>query len=127
MLLWIPKAPKSCDDDEKAAKLQRQARARAQKAINFLGLLCVLFFLAITQLDDRAARTPDSGLRSRTSDAARIELLENVERDEFLGKKSPSLPDDSIYNLEYPDSLGETISLKRFAGQITLVVNTASK
>lgn len=98
-----------------------------KKTINFLGLLCVLFFLAITQLDDRAARTPDSGLRSRTSDAARIELLENVERDEFLGKKSPSLPDDSIYNLEYPDSLGETISLKRFAGQITLVVNTASK
>jgi hypothetical protein len=135
MLLWIPTAQHGSDDDEKGAKLQRQARRRAQMTVNFLGLLCGIFFIAISQLDSDGPPHPrdakkvrsqrKSGKISRQKKTKSLSIPKTVD---FLGADAqPPLPENSIYNLEYPNTLGDIISLKRFAGQVTLVVNTACK
>jgi hypothetical protein len=102
MLLWIPQDIKhnNGDDDEKSAKVQRQARLRAFKTT----LACFgssIMVLVVMLLQLRSYSSSELNLRRRR------------------------LPNNSIYSLSVLDSQNHLTSLNRFVGMVTLVVNTA--
>ena len=105
MLLWLPPSPKSgFDEDEKAAKLHRRARARFMNMLLLTGFLLLIFSVGIVKMH----HSP------KTRGA--IRLLEKA-----------ALPIDSIYRLSVEDQNGEIVSLEKYSGKVTLVVNTACK
>jgi glutathione peroxidase len=107
MLLWTPVGRSDPDDDEKGGKLQKQANVRVQNSIICLAVMTVVFLVSMVHLQHSSK---DSGstnmLRSMT------EVV---------------LPPNSIYRLSVKDVFDEMVSLKKYAGKVTLVVNTACK
>ena len=130
MLLWLPKSSTNGDDDEKAAKLKRQARLEAQRRINILGVVCIVIFIAIARIDQRDYKSPkvrsrESRSRSVSRSTKKSASRRSADTDDFFAGAMPPLPSNSVYNLEYPDILGKSMKLSRFAGKVTLFVNTA--
>lgn len=129
MLLWlqVPKSGPLPDEDEKAAKLQRQARVNAQRNINILGLVCICLFTWIAFIEQRHYKSPK--LRARISKSSSVKKSPRKKRstdiDDFFASAMPPLPRNSIYNLKFPDITGKLIDFGAFAGKVTLVVNTA--
>lgn len=111
MLLWLPStaSPRSggsFDEDEKAAKLHRRARARFMNMLLLSGFLLTVASVGIVKLN----HSP------KTRGAIRL-----VER------AFQQLPQNSIYRLSVEDPNGAMVSLEEFTGKVTLVVNTACK
>lgn len=117
MLLWLPpRAPRGVDEDEKAAKLIRRARARYLNMLLAAGL--VLTFLSVMIVKMHHSPKMRGALRQQEQAAAsRHVLLKDV----------AMLPKDSIYRLNVENEQGELTSLMEYTGMVTLVVNTACK
>jgi glutathione peroxidase len=125
MLLWIS-SEAVVDDDEKGGKLlRRRARDRViHTALTFLGCLCILFLMSLHS----SKRDPaDTNAKVRSWEIRQI--VQRQERPDHFQDNSPPplLPANSIYRLSIEDPFGEMVSLQRFAGRVTLVVNTACK
>jgi hypothetical protein len=108
MLLWTPPVGRpDPDDDEKGGKLQKQAHVRVQNAIICLAVMTVVFLISMVHLQHSSKESSSTNmLRSMT------EVV---------------LPQNSIYRLSVLDIFDEMVSLKEYAGKVTLVVNTACK
>jgi hypothetical protein len=107
MLLWTPVGRSDPDDDEKGGKLQMQANVRVQNSIICLAVMTVVFLISMVHLQHNSKASGSTNmLRSMT------EVV---------------LPPNSIYRLSVKDVFDEMVSLKQYAGKVTLVVNTACK
>ena len=119
MLMWSPPNNlANSDDGEKGAKLQRETASRNKKVVFSLLLSAIAILITITAsstIDDlpKLRYRQNAGFHEPGLEARRIE--------------ADSLPPDSIYNLEIEDQQGKLVSLRQYAGNITLVVNTACK
>jgi hypothetical protein len=110
MLLWTPAAagPSDPDDDEKGGKLQKQANVRVQNSIICLAVMTVVFLVSMVHLQHSSRETHNDS-------ATVVRSMKAV------------LPPNSIYRLSVMNVFDEMVSLKEFAGKVTLVVNTACK
>jgi glutathione peroxidase len=108
MLLWTPVGRSDPDDDEKGGKLQKQANVRVQNSIICLAVMTVVFLISMVHLQ-HSSRDPGPANMVRSMTA------------------TPVLPPNSIYRISVMDVYDEMVSLKEFAGKVTLVVNTACK
>jgi glutathione peroxidase len=106
MLMWAPVGPSDPDDDEKGGKLQKQANIRVQNSIICLAVMTVVFLVSMVHLQ-HSSKVPGSA--------------------NFLRSMTAVLPPNSIYRLSVKDVFDEMVSLKEYAGKVTLVVNTACK
>jgi len=107
MLLWMPPNPADgSDDDEKAVKLKRKKARRPRMSVpNVFLSLVVLAVVALVTMAHMRHISKSSGGASLSSQSR--------------------LPSNSIYRLAVPNIVGEMTSLHQYAGQVTLVVNTA--
>lgn len=112
MLLWIPPEKSLEDHDEKAAKLLRQTRARARKTLVAMSFCCMLLILMLSCIELPATKSA---------------LLRAAKEAELGEDPRFPLPPDSIYRLSVENQQGELVSLRRFAGNVSLVVNTACR
>lgn len=103
------------DPGEKDGKQRLDERRQTTIALLFMGVLSFMFLVAIVKTKHNKYRGR-AGLRSSREDYAGRDL-------------SPAtfLPPNSIYRLSVMDGEGEMTSLQKYAGQISLVVNVASK
>lgn len=121
MLMWAPPNNlASSDDGEKGAKLRRETASRNKKVmfgllLSLIAILVTITATSISTIDDlpKLRYRQNAGFHEPGLEARRIE--------------ADSLPPDSIYNLKVEDQHGEMVSLRQYAGNITLVVNTACK
>ena len=103
-------------DGEKAGKVLKRRAARAQKIQSFslaavAGIIVLISILLFLQGFRSSFRRSGTGpLRFKSSNTTNWDNI---------------LPKDSIYNLEYTNLKGEKVSLRQYAGQVALVVNTA--
>ena len=143
MLLWMPSSSRGVassrpplsgngslsllhmDEDEKAAKIQRANQQNKYKHCAFLVLSAMLVVAVVTFFP-----SPDPR-RIRTSETNKSTIQQQKkERNMLLSSSSllsSSLPPESIYRLSVPDGStpSQEISLAPYAGNVTLVVNTA--
>ena len=112
MLLWIPPST-GLDEDEKHAKLQRESRSRTQRALLGLTVLALCFIVVLSFLEN-TREVPSNRLRMS-------------DRETVDSQRMYHLPADSIYRLSVENQQGELVSLRQYAGNVTLVVNTACK
>ena len=98
------------EDDEKAGKLRQRDQNRAVQVMLFLGILSVIFLVAIVKLH----HTPNK--RS---------MRHGFNKNVVQSQKTP-LPPNSIYRLSVENSSGKQESLEQFVGMVSLVVNVAS-
>jgi hypothetical protein len=99
----------SIEDDEKAGKLRQRDQNRAMQVVLFLGILSLIFLVAIVKLH----HTPHK--RSmRHGYKATMETQKTF------------LPPNSIYRLSAENGSGTPTSLVQYAGMVSLVVNVAS-
>lgn len=96
------------DEDEKGGKLQKQANIRVQNSIICLAVMTVVFLVSMVHLQHS----------SRDSGSTNTSMLRSM---------TEVLPPNSIYRLSVKDVFDEMVSLKKYAGKVTLVVNTACK
>ena len=104
------------DEDEKGAKIRRRAaRAQLMHVILCFGVLISMISLFTMRYQHLSPKI--RGIRNR-----------NVKNESNIttGKIS-SLPHQSIYRLSVKDASGVMQSLQRYAGMVTLIVNTACK
>lgn len=121
MLVWSPPSNSAnSDDGEKGAKLRRESASRNKKVIMSLLLSVIAIIVTITATSistvdsiPKLRYRPNAGFHEPGLEARRIE--------------PDSLPPNSIYRLEVEDQHGKLVSLRQYAGNITLVVNTACK
>lgn len=120
MLVWFPPNSAGLDDGEKGAKLRRETAMRNKKVILsvLLSLIAIVVTLNTTTFVDNKTiqqlrYRQGAGFHEPGLEARRIE--------------ADSLPPNSIYNLEVENQQGKLVSLRQYAGNITLVVNTACK
>jgi glutathione peroxidase len=106
MLLWTPVGRSDPDEDEKGGKLQNQANIRVQNSIICLAVMTVVFLISMVHI------------QHSSKDRGSTNMLRSMQE---------VLPPNSIYRLDVFDVFGEMVSLKRYAGKVTLVVNTACK
>ncbi len=120
MLMWFPTDSSSADDGEKGAKLLREKETRNKRLIltfllSMVAIAVTLTAASVSSVDTfpRLRYRQGAGFHEPGLEARRVE--------------ADSLPPDSIYNLEVEDNQGHMVSLRQYAGNITLVVNTACK
>ena len=119
MLLWLPppNAPRSgFDEDEKAAKLIRRARAKYMNMLLAAGLVLTVLSVMIVKMH----HSP------KMRGAYRNKQLNDRQKGVSL-KDAALLPKDSIYRLNVENQEGKLTSLMEYTGLVTLVVNTACK
>jgi glutathione peroxidase len=121
MLLWAPPS-NGFDEDEKGAKLHREKRARARKILLGMALMSIAFIVAIATLT-----YDQNGVNSRRSRPKIRVAREKMGDLEIRPRLAPPLPEDSIYRLSVENQFGDMVSLRQYAGNVTLVVNTACK
>jgi len=107
-----PSSP-TFNDDEKAGKLRQRQESRVVKAFFFLGLLVLVFLVAIVKLH-HTPKYRSVGVRRRHSQEA-------------VAQKHNLLPLQSIYRLSVENKDGQQESLEQYAGMVSLVVNVASQ
>ena len=112
MLLWVPPDTNGIDPDEKAAKLKREKAARTRKILLGMALFSVAVTVGVTHISTKQQRKRNIKIRQQMK-----EVIPDVK----------VLPDDSIYNLQVENQQGEMVSLSQYAGNVSVVVNTACK
>jgi glutathione peroxidase-family protein len=104
------------EDDEKGAKIQRQAaRAQLIQALLCFGVLISMISIFTT----RYHHNPIPKIRGRN--------VKGNSSTNATADAVPSLPILSIYRLAVQDASGARQSLEKYAGMVTLIVNTACK
>jgi hypothetical protein len=111
----IPPLSLEEEDDEKDSKVQRIEEKRLMKVFTFLGILSIIFLVAITRVRHNRYEFP-----ARMRNSRHLKHIEN-------NQKGVALPSDSIYLLSVADSNGVDTRLSIYAGMVSLVVNVASK
>ena len=111
------------DHDEKGGKLRRARRDRRDRVVrNALAAVTVVFFIAFLQLHHSQQRTlPGNNQRVKFKQEG------HEQHSHRRGVQEPQLPALSIYRLDVENQLGNMTSLGKYAGMVTLVVNTACK
>jgi len=98
---------------EKEEKLERSNKQRLSFVFSFLGTLAFLFLVSFVKM--KHSPYGPNAVRSRREQKG---LSQN---------SNMVLPPNSIYRLTVQDSRGSPLSLERFAGMVSLVVNVACK
>jgi glutathione peroxidase len=107
---------------EKGGKIRRQQKSQFQNALLFLGIMSLIFLVTIVKLR-HGTKTHNSLLRSRVLNKQGIGSLDLDLVPPQHG--STFLPPNSIYKLSVEDATGQEVSLEKYAGIVTLVVNVA--
>ena len=107
---------------EQTRKIKRQEESRTTNALVFLGIMTLFFLAAMVKIRHHDPDSASSSLRShqKRRHAAKEDTLKEID---FHHK--PFVPPDSIYSLTVPDITGSLVSLDKFRGMVTLVVNVA--
>jgi hypothetical protein len=103
------------EDGEKQGKLKKRSAEQRMTVFGFLGVLCLVFLVAIVKL--KHSPHGPRALRHKAEEAA---LLVHHGED-------TTLPPNSIYRLMVEDGTGSPIKLTPYSGMVSLVVNVASK
>mmetsp|Transcript_29166 Transcript_29166/g.44097 ORF Transcript_29166/g.44097 Transcript_29166/m.44097 type:complete len:126 (-) Transcript_29166:505-882(-) len=101
---------------EKEEKLQRSHQQRTSIVFSFLGVLAFFFLVAIVKI--KHSPYGPNALRSH-----RKQQQDSVSSH----NNNIMLPPNSIYRLSVEDGQGSPLSLEKFAGMVSLVVNVACK
>uniref|UniRef100_A0A7S0L114 Uncharacterized protein n=1 Tax=Asterionellopsis glacialis TaxID=33640 RepID=A0A7S0L114_9STRA len=115
------------DPSEKVGKIRRSKAKQAKILMGFIGVVILMIVSVVVKMKHNKYSDP-RGLR-------RVREYEEERRDpgiEIMNPKggaaaSTSLPPNSIYRLSVSDSNGAMVSLAKYAGMVTLVVNVACK
>jgi len=115
------------DPSEKVGKIRRSKAKQAKIVMAFIGVVILMVVSVVVKMKHNKYSDP-RGLR-------RVREYEGERRDsgtELLNQNggvaaSTSLPPNSIYRLSVKDSNGAVVSLAKYAGMVTLVVNVACK
>ena len=117
MLFWLPpNAPCGGDENEKAAKLRRRARAKFMNILFATGLVLAILSLAIFNLHH--------------SPKMRGAYSRQKQQQQQQQQGAATLPLNSMYRLSVETQEGGDgilTSLLKYTGMVTLVVNTACK
>jgi hypothetical protein len=117
------------EEDEKGAKLLlRRRAARTQMLTVLMGVGCLLTLtsiLTVKQLQEHHSPKTRGGANANSASAIRKSAA--VEQETKSNLEQQPLPVNSIYRLSVKDANGVLQSLQRYAGMVTLVVNTACK
>lgn len=113
------------EDREKGNKILQQEESRTKKALLFLAIMVLFFLAAIVKLRHNPSirfHGSNGSLRSlRNWQPEESSALEEVTR----GSNAHFIPPHSIYSLSVEDITGKMVSLEKFHGMVTLVVNVA--
>lgn len=107
---------------EKTRKIQRQEESRTKNALVFLGIMTLLFVAAMVRIRHH---NPESSTSSSLRSHKRRHASESLALDQLDLHHKPFVPPDSIYSLSVKDITGGMVSLDKFQGMVTLVVNVA--
>jgi hypothetical protein len=124
---WSSKPkPRGYEDGEKETKLRRTfQKSQFRTVLAFLGIAMLLATVAIVKFRHTFKYT-NQVLRSRR--AAREESPATgtiIKNDKQVELESDFVPPTSIYRLSVLDSSDQLVSLKKFQGMVTLIVNVA--
>jgi len=119
----LRKPKKRAEDGEKSSKILRHEESRTKNALVFLGIMSLFFLAAMVKLrHNPSAKSRGGGLlrspRSRPSESVELE-------EKTRGDKAVFIPPHSIYSLSVEDITGNMVSLEKFHGMVTLIVNVA--
>jgi hypothetical protein len=106
---------------EKGGKIRRRQKSQFQNACLFLGIMSLISLVSIVKL--RHSGKHNSSLRSRALNKQGIQSHDLQLIPPQHG--STFLPPNSIYKLSVEDATGKEVSLEKYAGIVTLVVNVA--
>jgi hypothetical protein len=111
------------EDDDKGGK-RRRKQSRARSAAAFFAILGFLFLVVMVKLNHQQKYIPP---KLRSAARAYSRALKNHPPDSSLTGNTADtfLPPNSIYKLSVPDLSGSLVSLEKFYGMVTLVVNVA--
>jgi hypothetical protein len=118
------------EEDEKGAKLLlRRRAARTQMLTVLMGVGCLLTVTSVLTVKQLQLQHHSPKTRGGTGAAAAAAIRKDavVEQETNKNTQQESLPANSIYRLSVRDANGVLRSLQRYAGMVTLVVNTACK
>jgi hypothetical protein len=110
--------------NEKLGKINKAQESRTRNALLFLTVMGMLFIAAMVKLrhNHDIRRSQDRGrLRSKAISDRSLESNEVAS----LLDNSVFIHPHSLYGLSVPDIHGENVSLGRFQGMVTLIVNVA--
>eukprot|EP00980_Cylindrotheca_fusiformis_P029907 scaffold24027_cov132-Cylindrotheca_fusiformis.AAC.2 len=112
------------EDDDKGGKLRRRRQSQARSIGACLGLFCFLLLVLMVKMNHHDKYTPSKLRRhNRHSDPVAAAALEAKGVGEVVG--GTFLPPDSIYRLSVPDMSGNLVSLEKYSGMVSLIVNVA--
>ena len=114
-----PTEPNMDEDERKGEKFKRVEQKRMSNVLVFLGFFSLIFLAAIIKVKHNINRYTPRSLRKSSGKNS----------DQVGPKVYPSstfLPPNSIYRLSVENGKGQMMSLEKFAGMVTLVVNVAS-
>jgi hypothetical protein len=109
--------------DEKRRKLERQDESRTRNALIFLAVMSILFVAAMINLrhNHGMPKSLDSGrLRPKRLSERSLAQQESSHSD-----KAAFITPHSLYGLSVMDITGKMVSLEKFNGMVTLIVNVA--
>jgi hypothetical protein len=116
---------KRAGDGEKGSKIKKQQESRTRNALVFLGIMSLFFVAAMVKLRHNPSVSKShhklGSLRSNKIPQKEVVALEEVTR----GQKAVFIPPNSIYSLDVSNLTGNMVSLNKFHGMVTLIVNVA--
>lgn len=119
----------SSDASEKDGKIRRQERSQLLNGLVFLGIMSVVFLVAIVKSRHNQNSPLSNRLRSTGARRHPHEVLDGAAAQQLEivppHNNQLFLPPHSIYKLSIPDANDQLVLLEKFAGLVTLVVNVA--
>jgi hypothetical protein len=113
--------PDRKEDGEKGSKIRRRQHSQFHRILLFLGLGLMLSLVVMVKFRHKNKYTP-SKLRSSSRS---LNQRESHESSVELMDAGSFLPPNSIYKLSVEDNLGKMLSLEKYHGMVTLIVNVA--
>lgn len=119
----VSSATSPSEDDDKGGKLRRRKESQTRAFFAFFAIVSFLFLVYVVKVNHKNKYIP-SKLRSaalqRHSNNHHVDatLMSGVAANSFLAP-------NSIYKLAVPDLSGNMVSLEKFHGMVTLIVNVA--
>mmetsp|Transcript_8206 Transcript_8206/g.11844 ORF Transcript_8206/g.11844 Transcript_8206/m.11844 type:complete len:140 (-) Transcript_8206:590-1009(-) len=115
------------DPSEKAGKI-RQSKARQAKIVmGFIGVVILVIVSVVVKIKHNKYRDTRGLRRVREYEEERVDSGIDIMNQNSAAIGGTSLPPNSIYRLSVTDSDGAIVSLAKYAGMVTLVVNVACK
>lgn len=108
---------------EKKRKIKMEQESRTRNALVFLAIMTLFFVAALVKLrHNHDVPKSQDGIRLRKN---RLPEKFVDEPKPSYGDQSAFIPPNSLYKLSVPDLSGEMVSLEKFHGMVTLIVNVA--